>query len=200
MPRRKAAANRRDRLGDLLQLQHHLIAHTSYYVQRLSDLAGQGAIEPREYIEEYFKLWSNCLDEIGDWWKPKREIEPREGLYPVSRIRYRMRAEKGDFRFEVPLEVFDRHREARYIHLSTDGLVRTFDPGKPLRQPVTLAPEQNVRVQPAKVTRTQRRPEYKIFGVSSIVSQAETYEGIVWGATGPREPRFPVSMIQLEVV
>jgi hypothetical protein len=198
MAKKNAAAAKRDRLGDLVQLQHHVVAHTSEYFRRLSELAAQGSIEPRAYVEEYFGLWANVLDEIGDWWKPKRVLAPREEL--VSKVSRTMRPEKGDFRFEVPIEVFDRHRDAKFIYLSTDGLVRTFDPKKRLREAVTLSPEQNVRVHPTRVTRTGRWAAYKVFAAESIVMKKETYQGVVWGSTSPKGTRFPVAMIELKIV
>lgn len=201
MPRKKAALAKKDRLGDVLRLQHHVVARTSNYFQRLGDLASQGSIEPREYIKESFSLLSGVLEEVADWWKPKSELDPRRHLLPVSNIKYQMRPERGDFRFEVPVEVFDEHGEKAEIFLSTDGLVRTFDPKHPLRPALTLAPEQNVRVEPAKVTRNQRRSaELKVFGVRSIVTATETYEGVVWGRTKAAPKRFPVALIELTIV
>jgi hypothetical protein len=213
MPSKKTAPTKRDRLGNLLRLQHHMVERTSNYFVQLGNLAAQGSIEPREYIQEFFGLWSGILEEFGDWLKPRSELEPRRHVlpvaqikyypekHPVSRVNHKMRSERGDFRFRVPVEVFDTYGETAEIELSTDGLVRTFDPKKPLRPALTLAPEQNVRIQPAKVRRDMRYlPEYKVFGVSSIVAPQETYEGVVWGTIKGRKGRFPVALIALEIV
>jgi hypothetical protein len=184
----------------VLRLQQRLVARTANYLNDLGDLVAQGSVEPRAYIDEYFRWWSGGLEEVGDWLRPRDTSTPRD-CSMVTTLQLEMRPERGDVGFKVPVEVFDRLGDETTIVLSTNGLLQRFDPAEPLRPVITLAPEQNVRIWPNEVTcATRDAPELKIYGVSSLIRSGQRFEGLVWGApkTTPAQ-RFLVAAVDLTI-
>jgi hypothetical protein len=184
----------------LFRLQQRWVLRTANYMARVGDLVARGSVEPRPYIEAYLALWSGGLDDLGDSLPPPRgQTSARE--FPVMHVQLDVRAERGDVRFAVPVEVFDRYGDDTVVLLSTHGLVRRFDPAAPLRPQLTLAPERHLRIAPDRVTCLQReRPELKIYGITGLVRGGDSYEGTVWG-TLERDPklRFPVATFELTI-
>jgi len=201
MPTRKAARIRQEKRAELLRLPQRLVVRTSDYLQQLADLAGQGSVEPRDYIESTFGLWSGVLAEIGDSLNPEPQRDFGE-LSPVPVVSYKLRRERGDITLDVPIEVFQRCGEDAVLQLSTDGLIRTYDPRHPLRPALALARDQNVRVLPDRIRLAQRNQvTLKVFGLPATTAANDTFQGVVWGATQSKpNDRFPVIVVVVTVV
>ncbi|MGH7789237.1 MAG: hypothetical protein ACRERC_20375 [Candidatus Binatia bacterium] len=197
---KKAEKAEKDFAADWFLLQRRLIGRSTQFFHRLSDLASQGSIEPREYIEESFKLWAGTLEEVSEWLDPVAPVTAPP--YPLTRVVLEMRSERGDARFAVPKEVFEICGEDAKIELSIDGLISVVaDPKNNLRPIATFAPEQNVRIDPTTVTRISRDPELKIYGVSSAVVAGDVYRGVVWGeSTNAPGKRFPVAAVEVRIL
>jgi hypothetical protein len=184
----------------LLRLQQRLVVRTAGYMARVGDLVARGSVEPRAYLEAYLELWSGGLDDVGDSLKPRRQ-EDAARQFPIAQVHVELRPERGDIGFPIPIEVFDRFGDGAVILLSTNGLVRQFDPTAPLRPQLTLGAEQHVRIAPKEIRCDQRsRPEMKIYGVAPLVRGGDRYEALVWGALkGQPKVRFPVATIELTI-
>lgn len=207
--RRKAAADDARPGPDLFRLQQRLVVRTSNYLRRLGGLAAQGSVEPREYIEEAFDLWSGMLEEVGDWLKPRPQRNPDQAHCPLTVGRIRARAERVDCAFTVPDELFEGYGDDAVLRLWSDGLIRMFDPADPLRAAVTLAPRHNVDVFPSEIRRHERStPALKLYGIAGLVAPQERYHGLVWGtfraargaASAAADRRFPVAALEIEFV
>ncbi|MDX2169756.1 MAG: hypothetical protein SF182_21985 [Deltaproteobacteria bacterium] len=181
-------------------MQRRFAIRTATYVARVGDLVARGSVEPRPYLEAYLAWWSGGLDDLGDSLPPPRG-QTRAREFPLMHVQFELRPERGDVRFAVPVEVFDRHGDAAVVVLSTHGLVRRFDPRAPLRPQLTLAPELHVRIDPNEVRcDTRTLPELKIYGVDALVRGGDCYEGLVWGALKHDQTvRFPVAAFELTI-
>lgn len=184
----------------LLRLPQRLVVRTANYMARFGDLVGRGSVEPRAYLEAYLELCSGSLDDIGECLKPRYQ-EDAARQFPITQVQVVLRPERGDIRVPIPIEVFDRFGDDAVVVLSTNGLVRQFDPNAPLRPQRTLGAEQHVRIEPSEIRCDQRsRPEMKIYGVAPLVRGGDRYEALVWGAlTANPKVRFPVATIELTI-
>ncbi len=189
-------------VDDLFRLQQRLTIRTADYFGRLANLAGQGSVEPRAYIEAYFGWISGGLQEIGDTVSPRARTQRALDELPVTRWSYEMRPERGDLPFKVPVEIFNTCGDHEVVRLSTDGLIRAFDPQRPLQPVVALGAIQNVDVAPHEVRcDTRTTAELKVFGVKSLVAPDERYEGLIWGSLRSDPTiRFVVAAIEILIV
>jgi len=188
----------KDFVADWFLLQRRMISRSTQFFERLSDLASQGAIEPREYIEESFNLWSGALEELGEWLNPEAPITVPP--HPIARVDYPMRSERGDIRFTVPSALFEICGEDATITLFTDGLISVVNPENNLRPTATFAPDQNLRLDPVTVTRTKNKSSLKVYGVASGVTLGDRYRGVVWGESDTMPGKtFPVAFITVTI-
>lgn len=175
---------------------------TSEYLQALGELAAQGSFEPGEYIGESAKLWSNVVGEIGDWMKPESgRLDPPLGLISLCRGKVKARSGTRPVTIDLPVEVFAQEADDAVILLSTDGLLRRFEPRSAGRPVLLLEPERNLRLHPNQVSKGHPRSvELKVFDVPDTILAGEVYEGLVWGTVVSDGRRLPVAAVEVTIV
>lgn len=207
MPRPKAAPVQKDSPAELLRVPQRFAIRTSMYLQQLGDLAAQGSVDPRDYIEQSLALWSGALDDLADSLSPAPQSD-FGALFPIPVVASRIRRERADIPLRLSSEIFDRFGGNEAISLSIDGLIRRRTSKRDLRPAMTLTPDQNLRIAPDKITRAQRsRAELKVFQLSPAISSNDIFEGIVWGAresprgagARARNDKFPVAVVVLTI-
>lgn len=212
MAAEKPDASRPASVEDWLRLQRRLVERAAQYFQGVGELAGEGSVEAREYIERSAKLWADVVAEFADWLKPPdvREIRRDDVILPVSR-KTLTAGRAGTVEIEIPLAAFGGYEaEDTTLELWTDGLVRRSKPGETERPAAVLEPGRHLSLPPEPVRRSGSRiVELRVHGVPALLSPGDVYEGLIWAVAttkgagdgdAPAVERRPIAVVELTIV
>lgn len=217
----KPSSTRTIEWEEWLRLQQRLVRRTSEYLQGLGELVGQGSLEPREYIEQSAKAWAAVVGDVGDWIKPGSDVPLDNSQALVSYVTAGLsRGGSRAIKIEVPAHLFHPRDQDVVVRLTTDGLIRRFDPRSLARPALVLEPERHLRLaltseasgptagaggilqerEGLDVSRDQRSfVELKVYDLPDTINANEVYEGVVWGEVLGREQRVPVAVVALTI-
>ena len=192
MPAKKdTSRNWRASYEHWLLLQYSVVHRVASYFDDVGELIGAGSTQPREWLEDYAKLWSGVIDDVGDWMQRESGNPPRPSTAWVhrTRIELQQRLRKASIPFEVPLEAFpDQDNPKRQLTLRTGGLVRA---GKG----ALLAMGEHVRLNDDKVSIDDRHRRLQLFDLPPL-RVGDVYTGVILAV----ETRSPVVTVEVAIV
>ena len=190
MPKKSTTAEEGAPWRDWLRLQEQLIERAAEYVEGLSQLVGEGSVEPREYFKRSTDLWADLVGEVGDWIRPQGNAT--RGVPELPRIARQVgrRTISQPIPLPIPSGLFDGAARDSTFHFSIDGLRRRTKTLSSLRPTMVMEPDRHFRLRPEEVKRSDRREvELKIFDLPDNLVSGDVYEGVLWAAPVTQEPR-----------